>query len=718
MTVDAEIIKRIAEETGIPIHKIQNTVSLLDDDKTIPFIARYRKEVTGELDEVEIRKIDELLRYHRSLQDKKQDVLRLIDEQGKLTEELKEKILATKRLTDLEDLYRPYRLKRKTRASVARERGLQGLAEFLWSFPQEDSPFTEAEKYLGDGVASLEDALQGARDIIAEQVADNPEVRQRAREMVRRRGVIRSRAKDSEQDSVYSLYYDFRESVTRIPPHRILAINRGEKEEFLKVGVELEDNLVIDWLTQRLVRDGTTSDQVSEALRDTYRRLLFPAVERDIRSELTDKAHDQALQVFSQNLRRLLLQPPVWGKTILGIDPGYRTGCKWAVVDPTGQVLEIGVFYPTPPRRDVQGTMRTLKRLVKEHQIDAIAIGNGTGSRETEQVVADFIRGSDENKLVYTIVSEAGASVYSASTLAAQEFPELDVSERSAISIARRVLDPLAELVKIEPRSCGVGQYQHDIPLKRLDESLCGVVESAVNHVGVDLNTASPSLLTYVSGLSGTVATNIVKLREKVGPFQDRRQLLKVPRLGPKAFEQSAGFLRIRRGKNPLDATPIHPESYDLTARLLEYIGGGLSQVGSDSLRGKLEAIDTDLVAQELGVGLPTLKDIVEALMRPGRDPREDVPPPVFRNDVLSLEDLMVGMEFQGVVRNVVDFGVFVDIGVKVDGLVHISEMSNRRVKHPMELVSVGDIINVQVLSVDKEKNRVSLSMKRAGIPK
>ncbi len=665
------------------------------------------------MDEVEIRKIDEFLRYQRNLEEKKQDVLRLIDEQGKLTEELSQKILATKRLTDLEDLYRPYRLKRKTRASAARARGLQGLADFLCSFPQEDSPFTEAEKYLGEEISTVEEALQGARDIIAEQVADDPEVRQRAREMVRRRGVLRSQAQDTEKDSVYSLYYDFRESVSRIPPHRILAINRGEKEKFLKVEVEMEKDPVIDWLTQRMVRAGTTSDLVLEAIQDAYRRLLFPAVERDIRGELTDKAHNQALEVFSQNLRRLLLQPPVWGKTILGIDPGYRTGCKWAVIDPTGQVLEVGVFYPTPPRRDVQGTMRTLQRLLKEQKIDAIAIGNGTGSRETEQVVADFIRDSDEKKVVYTIVSEAGASVYSASPLAAQEFPELDVSERSAISIARRILDPLAELVKIEPRSCGVGQYQHDIPPKRLDESLGGVVESAVNHVGVDLNTASPSLLTYVSGLTKTVATNIVKLREEVGPFQDRRQLLEVPRLGPKTFEQSVGFLRIRRGKNPLDATPIHPESYDLTGRLLDYIGGDLSQLGSNSLRVKLEAINTDLVAEELGVGLPTLRDIVEALMRPGRDPREDVPPPVFRNDVLSLEDLKVGMEFQGVVRNVVDFGVFVDIGVKVDGLVHISEMSERRVKHPMELVSVGDIITVQVLSVDQERNRVSLSMKK-----
>ncbi|NLV17274.1 MAG: RNA-binding transcriptional accessory protein [Syntrophomonadaceae bacterium] len=709
------MFKRIADETGIPLGKVQNTVSLLDDDKTIPFIARYRKEVTGELDEVEIRKIEERLRYYRNLEEKKADVLRLIDEQGKLTDELKAKILAVRRLTDLEDLYRPYRLKRKTRASVARERGLQGLADFLWSFPGEEFLFAETEKYLGDDVPTVEDALQGARDIIAEQVADDPEVRQKVREMMRRRGLIRSRGRDTEQESVYSLYYDFQEPVNRIPPHRILAINRGEKEEFLKAGVEMESDLVIDWLTQRLVQDGTSSDQVSEAIRDAYRRLLFPAVERDIRSELTDKAQEQALQVFSQNLRRLLLQPPVWGKIILGIDPGYRTGCKWAVVDSTGQVLDIGVFYPTPPRRDVQGTMKTLKRLLKEHRINAIAIGNGTGSRETEQVVADFIRNSDDPLLVYTIVSEAGASVYSASPLAAQEFPELDVSERSAISIARRVIDPLAELVKIEPRSCGVGQYQHDIPSKRLDESLCGVVESAVNHVGVDLNTASPSLLSYVAGLSGTVAANIVKRREEAGPFQDRRQLLKVPRLGPKAFEQAAGFLRIPRGKNPLDATPIHPESYDLTERLLSYIGEEMSQVGSDSLLRKLEGLDINLVARELGVGLPTLRDIIEALTRPGRDPREDVPPPVFRQDVLSMDSLLMGMEFQGVVRNVVDFGVFVDIGVKVDGLVHISEMSERRIKHPMELVSVGDIINVQVILVDKEKNRVSLSMKKAG---
>lgn len=706
------IIQQVALESGLPVNKVRNTVGLLDDQKTIPFIARYRKEVTGELDEIQIRKIDELLKFHRSLEEKKENIIRLIDEQGKLTTELKAKILQAHRPTELEDLYRPFRPKRKTRASIARERGLKPLADYLLSCPPGGQPEKEGSKYLSQDINTPADALQGARDIIAEQVADDPEVRQKIREKTYRMGILRSQARDSEADSVYTMYYDYQEALSRIPPHRILAINRGEKDDILKVFIELDSQPVLDYLVRRFCHNGPAQHHLQMAIEDGYNRLLAPAVERDIRNDLTEKAHQQALQVFSKNLRALLLQRPVPGKTWLGIDPGYRTGCKWAVVDPTGRMLEVGVFFPTPPRQDIKGTLATLNRLVDQYHINAIAIGNGTGSRETEQVVASFIKESDLTALTYTMVSEAGASVYSASELAAQEFSQLDVAERSAISIARRVQDPMAELVKIEPRSCGVGQYQHDIAPRRLDENLTAVVESAVNYVGVDLNTASPSLLAYVAGLNNTVAKNIVKHREANGPFRTRRELLKVPRLGPRSFEQAAGFLRIPYGDNPLDNTPIHPESYKLTMHLLAYLEEDLASIGSEKLHHKLKALDIIKAAKDLEAGIPTLRDIVEALMRPGRDPREDVPPPVFRQDVLSIEDLNPGMEFTGVVRNVVDFGAFIDIGVKTDGLVHISEMAPHRVNHPLDIVSIGDIIKVRVLSVDINRKRISLSMK------
>lgn len=707
-----KIINMIVTESGLPANKVANTVGLLDDDKTIPFIARYRKEVTGELDEVQIRQIDELLTFFRSLEQKKEEVIRLIEEQGKLTEELREKILAARRPVEIDDIYRPFRPKRRTRASMARDKGLQGLADFVINCAETESPRLEAEKYLNDDVTSVEDALQGARDIIAELVADDPAMRQAARDLCRKFALISSKARDPERDSVFAMYYDYHEPVARIPSHRILAINRGEHEEILKVGLELDPEPIINRLNRSYARPGEAGTQIQLAITDSWQRLLAPAIERDIRSELTELAHEQAISVFSKNLRSLLLQAPVKGKVMLGIDPAYRTGCKWAVIDETGLVKEIGIFYPTPPRSDIAGTERVLARLVEKYHVDAIAIGNGTASRETEQVVAGFIKKSDYPHLAYTIVSEAGASVYSASELAAREFPDLDVSERSAISIARRIQDPLAELVKIEPKSIGVGQYQHDIAPKRLNESLTGVVESAVNYVGVDLNTASASLLSYVAGINATVASNIVKHREANGSFGNRKQLLKVPKLGPKAFEQAAGFLRISGGDNPFDNTPIHPESYPLTSALLQHIGANLNELGSEDLRDKIQTLNLRKGAEELGAGLPTLRDIVDALLRPGRDPREDVPPPVFRQDVLSLEDIQAGMEFEGVVRNVVDFGAFVDIGVKVDGLVHISEMSQRRIKHPLEVVSIGDIIKVRVLNIEVQKKRISLSMK------
>lgn len=711
-----KIIHMIVAESGLPVQKVSNTVNLLDDDKTIPFIARYRKEATGELDEVQIRKIDELLKYYRNLEQRKEEVLRLIDEQGKLTEEIKDKILAARRPVEIDDIYRPFRPKRRTRASMARDKGLQGLADFILSCPELDSPQQEALNYLNDDVPDAGTALQGARDIIAEQLADDPAVRQAVRDLCRKSGMLVSKARDAEQESVYTMYYDYREAVARIPSHRILAINRGEKEELLKVSLEVDPDTVLKYLNRVSARPGEAGIEIEQAVSDSWQRLLAPAIERDLRSELTEQAHAQALQVFSKNLRALLLQAPVKGKIMLGIDPAYRTGCKWAVIDATGLMLEIGVFYPTPPRSDIAGTEKVLTRLIEQYHIDAIAIGNGTASRETEQMVAAFIQKSGYAGLAYTIVSEAGASVYSASELAAKEFPELDVAERSAISIARRIQDPLAELVKIEPKSIGVGQYQHDINARSLDESLSGVVESAVNYVGVDLNTASSSLLSYVAGINNTVANNIVKQRESNGPFTDRKQLLKVAKLGPKAFEQAAGFMRISDGSNLLDNTPIHPESYPLTNALLAFIGADLQQLGSEELHGKLKNLDVKKTADALEAGVPTLRDIIDALLRPGRDPREDVPPPVFRQDVLSLEDIKAGMEFEGVVRNVVDFGAFVDIGVKVDGLVHISEMSQRRIKHPLEVLSIGDIIKVRVISVDGQKKRISLSMKAVGL--
>lgn len=690
-----------------------STVELLDEGNTVPFIARYRKEVTGELDETQIRQIEERVGYYRSLEQRKEEVIRLLDEQGKLTEDLQKEINRAVKLTEVEDIYRPYRPKRKTRASMAREKGLEPLAEYLLSFPAAGSAEDEAEKYLTEEVSTVEDALQGAMDIIAEDVADDPKVRGWVRDHTRRNSYLVTKAKDFEKDSVYEMYYDFKEPLSKVPSHRVLAINRGEREEFLQVAVIADPEPVLSWLNKNYVKENSiTTDLVKRAVADAYKRLIAPAIERELRGELTEKASEQAIVVFSKNLRSLLLQPPVRGKMVLGVDPAYRTGCKWAVVDQTGKLLQVGVVYPTPPQQKLREAKDVFTRLIEEYEIEVIAIGNGTASRETEQFVAGLIQKLKKPGLAYVIVNEAGASVYSASKLAIKEFPDLDVSQRSAVSIARRLQDPLAELVKIEPKAVGVGQYQHDVPPKRLDESLSNVVESAVNHVGVDLNTASAPLLSYVSGINASVAENIVSYREETGVIENRRQLSAVPRLGPKTFEQCAGFLRISGGENPLDATPIHPESYDLTYQLLELVGASVNEIGTPSLRSKLTQLDIEKTAEELGAGVPTLKDIIEALLRPGRDPREDLPKPVFMTDVLSIEDIKSGMELKGVVRNVVDFGAFVDIGVENDGLVHISELSHDYVKNPLDVVSVGDVVTVRVLSVDIQRGRISLSMK------
>ncbi|WP_333871216.1 Tex family protein [Desulforamulus putei] len=717
MRDEINLYRQIASELDIREKQVEQTAKLLDDGNTIPFIARYRKEMTGELDEVQIRKISERLTSLRNLVKRKEEVIHSIAEQGKLTEEMREKILAAATVTAVEDLYQPYRPKRKTRAGVARERGLEPLARWLWQAPAGANPLQQAAGFVNPeaGVATPEDALQGAMDIIAEMVADDPETRGWVRDFTFQRGELVCQVKNQEADQrgVYRMYYEHREPVKQVPPHRVLAINRGEKEEILKVKIEVAEEAVLDKMNRRWApAQSGAVDILQEAVRDGYRRLLAPAVERDIRSRLTEVAEEQAINVFSKNLRQLLLQPPVKGKNVLGIDPAYRTGCKWAVVDATGKLLEVGVIYPTPPQNKVEESKVEINRVVNQYGIDIIAIGNGTASRETEQFVADLIQEQGWPKVRYIIVNEAGASVYSASELAAREFPGLDVAQRSAVSIARRLQDPLAELVKIEPRSIGVGQYQHDVAPKRLEESLKGVVESVVNMVGVDLNTASVSLLSYVSGINTAVAQNIVKYREENGKFSERTQLKKVPRLGPKAFEQSVGFLRILDGRNPLDKTGIHPESYPVVKKLLEEIGCAQCDIDSAEMKIKLKQVYLEKMAARLDTGVPTLRDIIDGLLRPGRDPREDLPGPLFRSDILKIEDLQPGMELKGTVRNVVDFGVFVDVGLKNDGLVHRSELSDRRFRHPLDIVSVGDVVNVRVLAVDVERGRVSLTMK------
>ena len=714
--IQERILKQIASELQIAAGRVKTTVGLLDEGNTIPFIARYRKEMTGELDENQLRDIEERLTYLRNLEDRKLEVVRLIDEQGKLTAELRAAIEQAVKLQEVEDLYRPYRQKRKTRASVAKEKGLEPLALWIQTQPKQGDLLAEAGKYVSEekGVQTAEEAVQGAMDILAEQIADDAKIRAWVRRHTFEQGILRTEAKDAEQESVYEMYYSYQEPVRKLPPHRILAINRGEREEVLKVALDVPVERIHEYIAKQVIKGPSiVRDTLTAVIEDAYKRLIASSIEREVRNEMTEKAEEKAIEVFAENLRNLLLQPPVKGKVVLGVDPAYRTGCKLAVVDDTGKMLEIAVTYPTPPNNKIAEAKATFKRLIDAYRVELIVIGNGTASRETEQFVAELIGEIKERKLQYLIVNEAGASVYSASKLAQTEFPDLDVAERSAISIARRLQDPLAELVKIEPKAIGVGQYQHDVTQKRLEESLKFVVESAVNHVGVDVNTASPSLLSYVSGVNSTLAKNIVKYRDDNGKFTSRAQLQKVPRLGAKAFEQCVGFLRIAGGSNPLDNTPIHPESYDVVDKLFRELKLELSQLGSSELKAMLQSLEPEELAPKLGVGVPTLRDILDSLQRPGRDPREELPAPIFRTDVLQIEDLKPGMELQGTVRNVIDFGAFVDIGIKNDGLVHISQLSNSYVKHPMDVVSVGDVVTVWVLNVDLKKGRVGLTMKK-----
>ncbi|WP_054956519.1 Tex family protein [Paenibacillus dakarensis] len=709
------IVKQIAKELQLSVKQVRTTVDLLDEGNTIPFIARYRKEMTGELDENRLRDIEERSNYLRNLEVRKREVIRIIDEQGKLTDELRASINQAVKLQEVEDLYRPYKQKRKTRASVAKEKGLEPLAAWIWDQPKDGNALVEAEKYVSEekGVASAEEALQGAMDILAENIADDAAVRSWVRRYSLDHGILTSEAKDKEAESVYENYYEYRELAKKMPPHRILAINRGERENILKVGLDVPSDSIHSYIGKQVLK-GTSvvTELLNTVIEDAYKRLIAPSIEREVRGELTEKGENQAISIFAGNLRSLLLQPPVKGRCVLGVDPAYRTGCKLAVVDDTGKLLEVAVTYPTPPNNKKKEAAAKFKELISKYGIQLIVIGNGTASRETEQFVAEVISEIGDPELAYLIVNEAGASVYSASKLAQEEFPDLDVAERSAASIARRVQDPLAELVKIDPKSIGVGQYQHDVSQKHLEESLKAVVESAVNHVGVDVNTASP-LLSYVAGINATIAKNIVKYREENGKFISRKQLQKVPRLGAKTFEQCVGFMRISDGENTLDNTPIHPESYPVVDRLFKELNVNSDKVGTKELSELLDSQAPEALAVKLDVGVPTLRDILDSLQRPGRDPREELPLPIFRTDVLKIEDLMPGMELQGTVRNVIDFGAFVDIGIKSDGLVHISQLSDGYVKHPMDVVSVGDNVTVWVLNVDLKKGRVGLTMRK-----
>lgn len=711
----AEMNLIISRELNLKEHQVRQTVQLLDDGSTIPFIARYRKEMTGMLDENQIRSIQERVEYLRQLEERKNEVIRLIDEQGKLTDELAKQIHGALKLQEVEDLYRPYRQKRRTRATIAREKGLEPLAQFLLQGTK-GTVEEEANKYVNEekGVSTREEAIQGACDILAEDMADDAAIRDWIRRYILANGIIQSRLKDAEKDErkVYEMYYEYQEPVGKMAPHRVLAVNRGEREGILKVKIELDEQPILHHMEKKWVRPQLVAGKyIRETIQDSYRRLIFPSVEREIRNLLTEKGEEQAIHIFAENLRALLLQPPIKGKTVLGLDPGYRTGCKLAVVDETGKLLDVGVIYPTPPVNKVEEAREKVIQFIKKYGVDIVAIGNGTASRESEQFIADILKDLKED-VAYLIVSEAGASVYSASKLAGEEFPSLDVSERSAVSISRRLQDPLAELVKIDPKSIGVGQYQHDVTQSKLASSLQFVVESAVNYVGVDVNTASPSLLQYVSGISKQVAGNIIKQREKIGKFTSRQQLKGVPRLGEKTYEQCIGFLRIPDGENPLDATPIHPESYDKVAALIAKLEIDPREIHTDRAREKLKNISLEEMAETLDIGVPTLQDIVESLMRPGRDPREDLPQPILKKDVLTINDLQEGMELKGTVRNVVDFGAFVDIGLKNDALVHISQLANKFIKHPLDVVSIGDIVTVRVKEVDREKGRVGLTMR------
>ena len=709
-----DMIQQLTEELQVKRWQVEAAVSLIDEGNTIPFIARYRKEATGSLNDEELRKLHERLQYLRNLEERKTQVKKSIEEQGKLTEELVKAISAASTLVAVEDIYRPYKPKRRTRATIAKEKGLEPLANILL-FQETGRPLLEeAAAYVSEekGVATAQEALEGARDILAEMISDNADYRKRLRQMTVKGGMLTAQARDEEEDSVYEMYYHFSEPVNRVAGHRVLALNRGEKEKILTVKLEAPEEEILSWLTRQVVtkKNPVTEGILREAAEDSYKRLIAPAIEREIRSDLTERAEDGAITVFGKNLTQLLMQPPIAGRTVLGWDPAFRTGCKLAVVDPTGKVLDTVVVYPTAPTNEtkIKAAKKKVYELIQKYGVSLISLGNGTASRESEQVIVELLKGIPE-EVQYVITNEAGASVYSASKLATEEFPNFDVGQRSAASIARRVQDPLAELVKIDPKSIGVGQYQHDMNQKKLGEALNGVVEDCVNRVGVDLNTASASLLEYISGISKALAKNIVAYREENGRFRSRRELLKVAKLGPKAFEQCAGFLRISGGEEPLDNTGVHPESYQAARELLK-------KTGQEKTFGQAGAVflikDYQKLARELGIGEPTLRDMVKDLTNPGRDPRADMPAPILRSDVLEMKDLKEGMVLKGTVRNVIDFGAFVDIGVHQDGLVHISQISDKFIKHPLEAVSVGDVVDVKVISVDLKKKRIGLSMR------
>ena len=724
-----KIVKTIAEELNIKEKQVENTIKLIDEGNTIPFIARYRKEVTGGLSDEVLRDLGERLTYLRNLEQRKEEVVKSIDEQGKLTDEILQAVAIAKTLAEVEDIYRPYKQKKKTRATVAKAKGLEPLAKIIIN-QEEKKPIAEiAKEYINIDtlseedkknkdkvVATAEDAIQGALDIIAEDISDNAKYRKEIKKLCYREGLIETSASKPDEKSNYEMYYDFQEAIKFIPSHRILAINRGEKEDFLKVKIEKPEEKILNYIERDIIKGDTQfTVMLKDTILDSFKRLIEPSIDREIRSDLTEKAEDKAIKVFGKNSKQLLLGAPIKGKTVMGFDPAYRTGCKIAVIDETGKVLDYTTVYPTEPQNDVEGAKKELLKLIEKDKVDMIAIGNGTASRESEMFVADLIKEA-KRPVQYVIVSEAGASVYSASKLATEEYPDINVSIRGAISIARRLQDPLAELVKIDPKAIGVGQYQHDVNQKKLAESLTGVVEDSVNKVGVDVNTATPSLLSYVSGINKTIAKNIVKYRDEHGKLKNRKELLKVPKLGKVAFEQCAGFLRIFDGDNPLEITAVHPESYEVTEKLLEKLGFKVQDIKEkeklQELRNKLKTINVPQMAKELGVGEMTLSDIIEELSKPGRDPREDMPKPILRSDVLKIDDLKEGMVLAGTVRNVIDFGAFVDIGVKHDGLVHISEMSDKYVKNPSDVVSVGDIVKVKVIKIDKDRQKVSLSMK------
>ena len=712
-----DIIKTLAQELEIKEGQAEAAVQLIDDGNTIPFISRYRKEMTGSLNDEILRKLYERLNYLRSLEEKKAQVLATIEEQGKLTEELRAQIEAAQTLVTVEDLYRPYRPKRRTRATIAKEKGLEPLAQLILLQKTARSLEEEAQAYVSEekGVSGAAEAVAGAQDIIAEQISDEANYRTRIRNMTMKEGMLTASAKDEKTQSVYETYYSYAEPLTKTAGHRILAINRGEKEKFLTVKIEAPEERILEYLERQVIKaeNPNTTPALKAAVADSYRRLIAPAIEREIRSALTEKAEDGAISVFGKNLEQLLMQPPIAGQVVLGWDPAFRTGCKLAVVDATGKVLDTTVIYPTAPTNEakIKAAKETLKTLIRKYGVTLISLGNGTASRESEQIIVELLKEIPE-KVSYVITNEAGASVYSASKLATEEFPNFEVGQRSAASIARRVQDPLAELVKIDPKSIGVGQYQHDMNQKKLGEALDGVVEDSVNRVGVDLNTASVPLMEHISGISKTIAKNIVAYREENGRFTNRKELLKVSKLGPKAFEQCAGFMRISGGDNPLDATSIHPESYEAAGKLLKELGYSSDWAAENGVKA-LYVKDYKKMAQKVGIGEPTLRDIVQELCKPGRDPRDEMPKPVLRTDVLDMKDLKEGMILKGTVRNVIDFGAFVDIGVHQDGLVHVSQMSNKKfVKHPLEVVSVGDIVEVKVIGVDLQKKRISLSMK------